>query len=197
MKSRGRRASRSYELRRLRLCAAEARGRVLDLGHAQLPNPYLIPGDTTGLDLIAPVRPSRYAADLIGSVTELGDVLRGRQYDTVIAGELIEHLERPYDFLRDVRSLLSADGRLVLSTPNPLGFPTLLFEVLRSRARFYTEDHVYYFPPRWVERMLERTGYRISRIRSVGLWLPVGHVPWCPVWCSYQLIYVAHRDDVT
>src|SRR5690606_35327256 len=144
--------------------------------------PYLDPGTTTGLDLASPIRPSGYATDLIGSVSELRDILRGRHYDTVIAGELIEHLERPYDFLRDVRSVLGDGGKLVLSTPNPLGFPTLMFEVFRSHTRFYTDDHVYYFAPRWVERMLERTGYRIARIRPVGLWLPAGHVPWCPVW---------------
>lgn len=187
-----RRPSKAYELRRLRICAEEAQGTVLDLGHAQFPNPYLDGARTTGLDISEPHRPSGYAADLVGSVAQLGDLTNGERYDTIVAGELIEHLERPYDFLRDVRPLLREGGRLVLSTPNPVGFPTLLFELARSRRWFYTQDHVYYFPPRWVERMLERTGYRVLRVRPVGLWLPIGYIPWCPAWCSYQLVYVAH-----
>lgn len=187
-----RRQSESYEMRRLRICAQEARGRILDLGHAQLPNPYLEPAATTGLDLVAPFRSSGYSLDLIGSAMQLKEVLDGERYDTVIAGELIEHLERPYDFMRGIRDVLLPGGRLVLSTPNPLGFPTLFLEIVRSHRWFYTQDHVYYFPPRWVERMLARTGFEVDRIRAVGLWLPWGHIPWCPVWFSYQLVYVAH-----
>ena len=188
-------ASRAYERRRLRLCAREARGCVLDLGHAQLPNPFLDQATTVGLDRIRPDPPSGYSYDVVGSVEELPGILDGRRFDTVIAGELIEHLERPYDFLRSIRDVLRVNGRLVLSTPNPIGFPTLLLEATRSTRWFYTAEHTYYFTPRWVRRMLERTGYELERLVPVGIWLPIGHVPWCPLWCSYQIVYVACRSS--
>lgn len=38
--------------------------------------------------------------------------------DLVIAAEIIEHLERPGDFLDAMHSLVSPDGELVLTTPN-------------------------------------------------------------------------------
>jgi SAM-dependent methyltransferase len=110
----------------------------------------------------------------------------------VICGELIEHVERPYDLMRSIRRVLEPGGRLVLSTPNPVAWPTLLAELLRSRRYFYTSEHAFYFTPRWLVRVLERTGYVVARELAVGLYLPGGVVPWCPVVLSYQVVYVAH-----
>ncbi len=42
----------------------------------------------------------------------------GRRFDTVFAGELIEHLGNIEGFLARARRHLGADGRLVLTTPN-------------------------------------------------------------------------------
>jgi len=182
--------SKQYEHRRLRMISEQAEGEILDLGHAALPNPFL-PGDrTVGLDISEPVRPTGYRADEIGSVYNLDQLLGNRRFDTVIAGELIEHLDAPYAFLEQVRAVLRPSGRLVLSTPSPLGFPTLLFEILGSRRFFYADDHLYYFPMRWVWRMLEKSGFVVERTLPVGMWLPFGFIP-SPRWLSYQIIYVA------
>jgi SAM-dependent methyltransferase len=187
--------STSYEHRRLKLLSSHASGDILDLGHAAFPNPYL-PGDrTVGLDLEPPRSPSGYAADEVGSVLELVDHFGPARFDTVVAGELIEHLERPYDFLAQVHGVLREGGKLVLSTPNPLSFPTLLLEMTGSRRYFYTSDHAFYFTPRWVWRLLERSGFRVERTQPVGIWLPFGHVPFSPQWLSYQLVYVAVRAE--
>lgn len=183
--------STAYELRRLELCAREATGRILDVGHAQFPNPFLDGEVTVGIDRNRPNSPSGYAADLVGSVEDIPQLVGKARFDTVIAGELLEHLERPYDFLRTIGGVLGGKGRVVISTPNPIGFPNLFFEAVISRRRFYTPDHTLCLTPRWVVRILERTDYELLKIVPVGLWLPVGYLPWCPRWCSYQLIYVA------
>ena len=53
---------------------------------------------------------------------------------------------------------------------------------------FYTTDHTFYLPPRWVRRLLERSGFELTLTRGVGLW-PLG---WpCPTTLSYQVVYVA------
>jgi SAM-dependent methyltransferase len=185
--------STRYEHRRLKLLASHAKGEILDLGHSAFPNPYLPAERTIGLDLEEPRVPSGYLRDEVGSVFELVDRFGPERFDTVVAGELIEHLERPYDFLAQVREVLRDGGQLVLSTPNPLGFPTLFFEIGCNRRYFYTSDHAFYFTPRWVWRMLERTGFQVERTEAVGIWLPFGHVPYSPRWLSYQLVYVATR----
>jgi SAM-dependent methyltransferase len=187
------RQTHGYERRRLRLMASFARGEtVLDLGFAQTPSPYLGEFHTVGLDLEPPAElPQGYAEQMRGDVTRLDEHLGSRQFDSVLCGELIEHLERPYDFLREVSKVVAPGGRLVLSTPNAVGLPTVFYEWARSHKRFYTTDHRYYFTPRWVERMLGDTGWRCTEMRAVGLWLPFGVIGACPVALSYQVIYVA------
>lgn len=46
------------------------------------------------------------------------DILGHRRFDCVVCLEGIEHLENPWDFLRQCRTLLRAGGILLLSSPN-------------------------------------------------------------------------------
>lgn len=111
-----------------------------------------------------------------------------RKFNTIVAAEIIEHVEDPYEFLRTLRALLVDDGILILTTPNPLGFPAVVFEYFLSERFYFAKDHTFYFPPRWVKRLLVRTGFQLDAIRGVGLW-PLA-LP-CPAALSYQLLYRA------
>lgn len=164
---------------------------MLDLGYAEMPNPHLDDGYTVGFDLEKPAEAPGYDEQVVGDVNEIDRILAGRTFDTVLSGELIEHLERPYDHLRSLRPLIAPGGRLVLSTPNPLGIPVVFLELVRSTRWFFTSDHLYYFAPRWVVRMLDRAGYEVQGVRGVGLWLPGAVIPRVPVSLSYQVIYEA------
>ena len=166
------------------------KGSVLDLGYAQQPNPYINSTQTTGVDLQPNTNQIRYSREIVGDILSLQSLIPGERFNNVIAGEFIEHIERPYDFLRDVRHFISPDGRLILSTPNPSAWPTFIFELLLSKKFFYTNEHKYYFPPRWVMRMLNHCGYAITSVKGVGLWGSIPVLP-CPTSISYQVIYVA------
>jgi len=185
----------AYDNARLRKIAEQVKGgTVLDIGYAQVPNPHLTGCHRVGFDLNAPAEDgTRYEEEIRGDVKDICQVLEGRRFDTIIAGELVEHLENPYEFLRDVRSLLNPGGRLIVTTPNPMGFPVFLCELLRLRRFFYTTEHVYYFLPRWAVRLIEFAGFEMASMKSVGWWLPFGVLGLCPVALSYQVIYVAHK----
>ena len=184
--------SKSYEQRRLRLLADRIQGKnILDIGYAQHPNTHLRNVHRVGLDLQLPKEQSGYEEEIRGNVFDIETLLPERKFDTIICGEFIEHIENPYELLRKLKNFLSPQGVLLLSTPNPFGFPVVFLELLRNKRFFYTTDHVYYFPPRWMERMLNRCGYRVTEVAPVGLWLPKGHIPLPSVALSYQVIYVA------
>ncbi len=183
-----------YERVRLAKMAGLVSGRkILDVGYARRPNETLL-GDgrhITGLDLRVPEGPSGYDAEVVGNVFDVGELAPG-PYDTIVAAEFIEHVENPFELVRTLRDQLGPDGRLILSTPNPLSFPVVAFELVRNRRRFYSPAHLYYFAPRWVEKILTDCDMTVTDVVSVGLWpyaLP------CPVGLSYQVIYVATPDS--
>ena len=189
--------SAGYDRARLRKLADLTEGpEVLDIGYAQEPNPYLTNCHRVGYDLNAPAAGgTRYDEEIRGDVRDIAAVLEGRRFDTVICGELIEHLENPYEFLRDLRGLLKDGGKLLVTTPNPMGFPVVICELLRVRRFFYTREHLYYFLPRWAVRLIEFAGFEVSAVRPVGWWSPFGALGFCPVALSYQLIYVARNPE--
>lgn len=69
--------------------------------------------------------------DLNNDFADLG------KFDVVVALEILEHLENQFQFLRNCKSLLSKNGSLILSTPNPKN--TL------SRVKFFILGDISYF----------------------------------------------------
>jgi SAM-dependent methyltransferase len=186
----------AYEERRLKMIADLCVGStVLDVGYAQQPNPYLGKFHRVGLDLNPPAADAKvhYEEEIVGDVARLSELCKGRTFDTIICAELVEHLENPYALLRELAPLLAPNGRLIVSTPNPLAFPVVIAELLRLKRFFYTRDHLYYFLPRWVERLFVASGYRLVSTHPVGLWTPLVVLPIVPTALSYQVIYVGER----
>jgi len=46
-----------------------------------------------------------------------------KQYDVVVLTEVIEHIEKPIEFLKSASSLLKDGGKMIISTPNKTIFP--------------------------------------------------------------------------
>jgi SAM-dependent methyltransferase len=69
-----------------------------------------------------------------------GDSFDRNGYDLVVAIEIIEHLENPWHFLREIRTLLRKGGVLVLSTPN--------VDSTLDRLTYLVDGHSFYFGAR-------------------------------------------------
>lgn len=85
--------------------------------------------------------------------------------DVVVAGELIEHLDRPGDFLEAVKCLVKPAGVLVLTTPNATRL-TNLFGSL-TRRELTNPDHVAWYSWHSLKTLLERHGWSL---RDVGFY---------------------------
>jgi 2-polyprenyl-3-methyl-5-hydroxy-6-metoxy-1,4-benzoquinol methylase len=182
-----------YQKHRLEKIAALSQGpAILDIGCAAIPNPYLQGTRVVGLDLQEMKVLPPYTEHVISDVTEAEAVLGSEVFDSIIMGEFIEHMERPYDILRSIRTLLKPQGVLLLSTPNPLGLPVVVAEYLTMRRFFYEKEHTFYFTPRWVWRLLERCGFEVTGTIGCGLYLKPFWFP-APSTLSYQVIYVARH----
>jgi SAM-dependent methyltransferase len=84
----------------------------------------------------------------------------GQQFDTIVAGELIEHLENPGRFLRNMRRHLTPQGVLIVSTPNPFS-STFRWGIWRRGQPQVHEDHTCWFDPITLGQLLRRTGFEV------------------------------------
>lgn len=84
-------------------------------------------------------------------------------FDTIVAGELVEHLENPGLFLSSCARALKPGGRLVLSTPNVFT-PLLSLMYLKNGDRAFNPDHAVWFCPQTIRAILARCGFSVVQL---------------------------------
>jgi len=84
----------------------------------------------------------------------------GIEADTVVAGELIEHIDNPGLMLDRIQDHLQPGGTLVLTTPNPWGLP-ILHRLLAGRMSI-NEEHVAWYGPTVLKQLLARYSFTVE-----------------------------------
>lgn len=118
------------------------------------------------------------------------------QFDAIVAGELIEHVDNPGQFVANMRRHLRPDGVLVLTTPNPFYALHFVEFIFSSPERRWNPEHVGWFCSFTLHNLLAR--HRMSpnqciyfaRSRKVRRFLNVLHLP-CPRIFASTLLVVA------
>jgi SAM-dependent methyltransferase len=182
-------------LRRFRIMAKFSLGKILDIGFASIPNIFLS-GDVTGFDILAAPCPPNYQDVIYGDI--LKNNLSSETFDTVLAGEIIEHLSDPLMFLRECNRILKPGGRLLISTINPFFPPIILLNWFLIRKYYYCKDHIFEIAPRFMLRFLENAGFNTKKVISLGMYLPLGkgkilNIP-TPKAICYHILYVAEKQ---
>ena len=90
----------------------------------------------------------------------------GRGFDTVFAGELIEHLDDVHGFLRSARRHLNPGGRLVLTTPNAFYVGNFLYR-WGGHGQVHPE-HTCWFCEDTLRSVLDRNGFSNVEISFTG-----------------------------
>lgn len=83
-------------------------------------------------------------------------------FDTIVAGELIEHLANPGLFLQRARKHVSNGGTLVLTTPNPFSVAYFLYALLKFPRTSQNPEHTCWFCPRTMTELAGRNGFKVS-----------------------------------
>lgn len=109
-----------------------------------------------------------------------------KKFDTIVAGEIIEHVENPSQFLRECKKILKKDGRLILTTPSAIGLqyiknpewcvsyeetfhihaftmPMLKSLLKKEKYKFIHEDYINAF---WINNPLKIIPYIIKKLRT-------------------------------
>ena len=124
------------------------------------PNAELI-----GLDLFRPVKEQLgYLSQVQGCIYEAP--FPKETFDTIYMGELLEHLQTPYNTLASIHSLLRPGGRFVVDVPNPYALTRILRWLLLKREPLGDPTHQLFYTPIILATMVQQSGFRIIEIAT-------------------------------
>ena len=94
---------------------------------------------------------------------DLAATFNDQQFDVIIAADVLEHLNNPWQCLRSLHSLFSDNGYLVTSIPN-IGHNAIITQLLAGRFPYGEQGlldrtHLRFFARHDVEDLLLSTGY--------------------------------------
>lgn len=98
------------------------------------------------------------------------------RFAAVFMCDYLEHVREPAAVLRRAATLLRPGAPLVISTPR---IGSLTHRVMGAGWTHYKTEHLYYFAPDNLRRLLEQTGF--------------GQVGYGPAWKTMTLEYVRHQ----
>lgn len=82
--------------------------------------------------------------------------------DLVIAGEVIEHVERPGELLDGLHQLVGPGGRLAVTTPNAASLLNPL--AAAGRYELINPDHISFYSWYTLTNLMERHGWQVTRL---------------------------------
>jgi SAM-dependent methyltransferase len=95
-------------------------------------------------------------------------------YDTITAFDVLEHLRDPRAFLERLRSWLVPGGTLALTLPD---VSSIYPRLMRKHWFYYApSDHLHYFDPRTISRLLAEHGFGRTRVTRAYKPLTLGYI---------------------
>lgn len=85
-----------------------------------------------------------------------------RRFDSIVAGEVIEHLSNPGLFLERAKNHLKPGGRLIITTPYPFSALNILYSLLKYPKTCSNPEHTMWFCPSTFMELAYRYGFKIT-----------------------------------
>lgn len=85
--------------------------------------------------------------------------------DVLVAFEVVEHLYRPRDFVRQARRLIRPGGIMIITCPNGQGFDIAM---LGPGSQAIDAEHVNLFNPRSLSGLIESEGFEVLDVSTPG-----------------------------
>jgi 2-polyprenyl-3-methyl-5-hydroxy-6-metoxy-1,4-benzoquinol methylase len=86
--------------------------------------------------------------------------------DVLASFEVIEHLFEPFGFVKACATAVKQNGLLVLTCPNGQGFEV---QVLGTTADTVDTEHLNYFNPESLARLVQRAGFEVLEVLTPGV----------------------------
>ena len=108
---------------------------------------------------------------IIGDVERinLADHLAPNYFDCIIFADILEHLENPWEVLKNVKSFLNDEGIIIASIPNVRHYTTIINLVIKGywpyRERgIHDKSHLRFFALKNIRDMFQNADFKIVRI---------------------------------
>lgn len=106
------------------------------------------------------------------------DFTLARMFDTIVAGEVIEHLSNPGQFLRQCSSHLKPGGRVIVTTPYPFSLLQIIYAWHRFPKTCSNPEHTTWFCPSSMNEPVQRHGFSVVSWELIPDYEPEGHPSW-------------------
>lgn len=105
-----------------------------------------------------------------------------KEFDTIFAGEIIEHLSNFKGFFKSMDLHLKEGGKIIISTPNVHYFPVFVKSITNNVS--VNEEHTCWFDKTTLSQLVERNGYYIDKFDYVKF------SPFKPIWHYRNIEYL-------
>lgn len=112
---------------------------------------------------------------LKGFVSPVGKLpVKSGSFDLITLYGVLHHTNQPLELLSHILSRLTPGGVLHLTTPNMDSFSAKLLK--RRWFHFKPEEHLVYFDPKTLNRVLSKAGFEILDVRPLTKYMTVGEL---------------------
>lgn len=117
-------------------------------------------------------------------------------FETIVAGDIIEHVNNPGAVLAAMKTHLAPGGVFVISTPSPFRWYNPVFAFMGRELSH--PDHTTWFSPMTLTTLAARHGYRVERwhtMNKVGVQIDGGDAVWRRMGKGlFTIVDIALRD---
>lgn len=116
---------------------------------------------------------------------------RNNSFDIIISSEVIEHIERVEEFIKEVYRVLKNQGVFIISTPSRFNYVSLIGKIIPHRFKKFLRKFVYYLPqgrdenphvreytPGELKELFKKNGFEVKYI--------IGGVLRVPLWPLFE-----------
>ncbi|TFG59304.1 MAG: glycosyltransferase [Deltaproteobacteria bacterium] len=129
-------------------------------------------GDHLAIDIFPPDQAGSSRTMTLDLNSAFSEKLGKEHYDCCIALDVVEHMNDPDDFLREVFRILKTGGKLFVSTANicylPVRLSLLLGQFNYGKRGILDRTHKRLFSVRGLRKSLVQNGFKIEAIRGFG-----------------------------
>ncbi|MDA8723843.1 class I SAM-dependent methyltransferase [Alphaproteobacteria bacterium] len=87
------------------------------------------------------------------------------EYDVIVAGDIIEHLDNVQGFFKSCKRSLKRNGRLIITTPNPWYWKTIILAIVKKGNVKVNEEHTHWLCPSTLRQVAERNGFEVETLQ--------------------------------